>query len=146
MAKIRLTKKFSFEMAHALIHHDGLCRNLHGHSYKLHVTIQGTITHNGIDTEQGTMVDFAKIKQIVNDCIISKYDHALVLDEHIPVELLRSLQKQFERIIVMPCQPTVENLLSQFVQLLKNKFSQGVSLYSVLLQETENSFAEWIEE
>ena len=76
---IRLTKEFKFEMAHALYGYDGLCANLHGHSYKLLVTVRGGVK-NEEEPKQGMVIDFSVLKSIVKSLIISKYDHSLVLN------------------------------------------------------------------
>ena len=70
MEKIRITKEFKFEMAHALHGYDGLCKNIHGHSYKLWVTIRGEIRNEKGHQKDGMVMDFDVIKQIVKPEII----------------------------------------------------------------------------
>jgi len=79
MAKIRVTKEFNFEMAHALYNYEGPCRNIHGHSYRLFVTVKGTPIKDVKHPENGMVIDFSKLKKIVKENIINIFDHSLVL-------------------------------------------------------------------
>jgi len=81
MAKIRLTKEFNFEMAHALWNYDGLCKNIHGHSYKLLVTVIGEAITDKKNPKLGMVMDFSDLKQIVKKEITEKYDHSIVLSK-----------------------------------------------------------------
>lgn len=75
MAKIfRVTKEFTFDAAHYLKEYHGKCENLHGHTYRMSVTIEGSIQQNGL------VMDFAELKQIVTEKVISKLDHANIND------------------------------------------------------------------
>ena len=79
MAVIRLTKEFSFEAAHALEGYDGACREIHGHSYRLFVTVKGRPSECADDPKCGMVTDFGVLKRIVNEQIVSRMDHAFVL-------------------------------------------------------------------
>ena len=79
MAVIRLTKEFSFEAAHALDGYDGPCREIHGHSYRLFVTVKGTPAEDASNPKCGMVLDFGVLKRIVSEEIVSHFDHALVL-------------------------------------------------------------------
>ena len=76
---IRVTKEFRFEMAHALAGHDGPCRNIHGHSYLLSVTLTGTPVNDPASPKNGMVMDFSDLKKIVDSAIVRPFDHALVL-------------------------------------------------------------------
>ena len=69
-----VTRTFTFEAAHQLPWHEGKCRNLHGHSYRLEVTVEGPIG------EQGIVVDFADIKRVVERDVVDVYDHRYLND------------------------------------------------------------------
>ena len=84
MEKIRITKEFKFEMAHALHGYDGLCKNIHGHSYKLRVTVRGNVRQEKGHKKDGMVMDFSVIKDIVKPEVIDKYDHSLVLNADSP--------------------------------------------------------------
>ena len=141
MSTIRVTKQFHFEMAHALLNYDGPCKNIHGHSYQLNVTVKGKVKNNTSDSDEGMVVDFGVIKKVVKDLVVDVYDHALVLNEKANID---TSQFQFmNKLIRVPFQPTCENMLVYFATLLKNKLPQDISLHSLFLRETNSSFAEW---
>ena len=79
MSKIRVTKCFVFEMGHALHNYEGLCRNIHGHSYKLEVTVIGQPVSDPKQNDYGMVIDFSSFKRIVNNAIVDKFDHSIVL-------------------------------------------------------------------
>jgi 6-pyruvoyltetrahydropterin/6-carboxytetrahydropterin synthase len=146
MGKIRITKLFDFEMAHALEGHDGLCCNIHGHSYKLRVTVVGTPVDNFESPKNGMLIDFSDLKRIVKVTIIDKYDHALVLNNITDAGLVDALQNHYNKVVVVDYQPTSEQMLINFAHLLQNALPATVSLYSLRLSETDTSYAEWFAE
>ena len=138
---IRITKEFKFEMAHALHGYDGLCKNIHGHSYRLWVTIRGEASQQKGHKKDGMLMDFDVLKSFVKPEIIDKYDHSLVLNANSPhAEIDFSA---FEKVFFLPYQPTSENLVLDFALQIKRKLPLGVELYKVVLSETATSFAEW---
>ncbi len=143
MEKIRVTKQFNFEMGHALWNYDGACKNLHGHSYILFVTVIGSIIKDENNVKLGMVIDFSDLKKIVNSEIIDKFDHAIAISEKAPHQQLTPIDQMFKKIVITPYQPTCENMVSHFAQLIKAKLPAGVELFSVKLHETANSFAEW---
>lgn len=136
---LRLTKEFTFDMAHALTGYDGKCRNIHGHTYHFHVTVEGTPLDDKASPKDGMVMDFFIIKQIVNDIIVNQFDHALVLPETTPYSTDLDT-----RLILTDWQPTTENLLIHFARLLQPAMPEGVRLYSLKLYESETSCAELI--
>lgn len=146
MAIIRLTKEFSFEAAHALGGYDGPCREIHGHSYRLFVTIKGTPSRDEQNPKQGMVMDFGVLKKIVHEEIISRFDHALVLRSTADKELLKLLTAQFDNLIEVDYQPTCENMLDDFARRITSRLPEGVTLHSLRLHETASSYAEWFAE
>lgn len=146
MAIIRLTKEFSFEAAHALGGYDGPCREIHGHSYRLFVTIKGTPSTDPKNPKQGMVMDFGVLKKIVNEEIISRFDHALVLRTTADEGLRRVLAEQFDNVVTVEYQPTCENMLDDFAHRLMKRLPEGVTLHSLRLHETASSYAEWYAE
>lgn len=141
MSTIRITKEFQFEMAHALLGYDGPCKNIHGHSYKLDVTVLGSVKENTSDSDEGMVIDFGIIKTLVKELIVDEYDHSLVLNEKMDID-----KSQFEfmnKLILVPYQPTCELILLSFADVIKDKLPVNISLYSLMLRETPTSFAEW---
>ena len=141
MKKIRITKEFKFEMAHALFGYDGLCKNIHGHSYRLWVTIIGKVLEEENHVKNGMVLDFSLLKKIVKPEIVDKYDHSLVLNANSPHANIDF--SAFEKVFLLPYQPTSENLVYDFVQVIKEKLPKNVDLHKVILSETANSYAEW---
>ena len=146
MAIIRLTKEFSFEAAHALGGYDGPCREIHGHSYRLFVTIKGEPSTDPMNPKQGMLMDFGVLKKIVNEEIISRFDHALVLRSTADEGLRRVLAEQFDNVVTVEYQPTCENMLDDFAHRLMKRLPEGVTLHSLRLHETASSYAEWYAE
>ena len=147
MAKIRLTKEFSFESAHALDGYDGLCREIHGHSYRLFVTIKGEPVSEEGNPKLGMVMDFGDLKRIVNGEIVDRLDHSFVLrDSAQNTELLNALGTKFNKIVLVDYQPTCENMLADFAARLQKTLPANVELYSLRLHETATSYAEWYTE
>jgi 6-pyruvoyltetrahydropterin/6-carboxytetrahydropterin synthase len=109
----RVTRAFSFEAAHQLEWHSGACKNLHGHSYRLEVTVAGSLDANGI------VIDFSDLSEVVNRVVIDAYDHTY-LNDFLP-------------------NPTAELIAADIWQRLTD---DGLSVDRVVLWETENSKVE----
>ena len=146
MNKIRVTKEFNFEMAHALYGYDGPCKNIHGHSYRLSVSIIGEINQLENHPKIGMVVDFTDLKEIVNDQIINQFDHTLVLNARSPHKEFVEKENIFEKIILVDYQPTSENLLIDFVKRIIPFFFGNMKLHHLRLSETSTSYAEWYAE
>ncbi len=144
MTKIRITKQFSFETGHALYGYDGKCRNVHGHSYKLSVTVIGTPLADTAHVKYGMVIDFSDLKKIVREEIVDVFDHATVFNGGTPhVELAKELRERGHHVILVDYQPTSENMVIDFAAKLQKRLPSNVSLFSLRLQETETSYAEW---
>lgn len=145
MYKIRLTKIFTFETAHALFGYDGKCKNIHGHSYKLHVTIVGQPNQEKNHPQLGMVMDFGDLKKIVNKIIVDPLDHAILLNQNTEHKILgMQLREQGHRVIFTDYQPTCENMLGDFADKIKKELPEDISLVKLKLYETENSYGEWI--
>jgi 6-pyruvoyltetrahydropterin/6-carboxytetrahydropterin synthase len=143
---IRITKEFKFESAHALKDYDGLCRNIHGHSYELKITVSGTPITDETSPKLGMVMDFGDLKKIVREEIVEKFDHSVVLYNKMPASLIKELKHQFERIIVTDYNPTSEKMLIDFAQRIRARLPENLELKYMLLRETVTSYAEWFEE
>ena len=144
MSVVRVTKQFHFEMAHALLDYDGPCKNIHGHSYQLNVTVKGNVKTNTSDSDEGMVVDFGIIKKIVKELVVDVYDHALVMNERAKIDV--SNFEFMNKLIRVPYQPTCENMLVHFADVIKNNLPADIQLHSLFLRETNTSFAEWFSE
>ncbi|MDP3463285.1 MAG: 6-carboxytetrahydropterin synthase [Bacteroidales bacterium] len=143
MPRIRITKEFSFEMAHALMGYDGPCRNIHGHSYSLQVTVIGNPIDETNHPKLGMVMDFSDLKRIVKQTVVDVFDHALVLNKAMKPLMNDSIIYQFSHVIFLDYQPTSELMVADFASRISNELPSELKLYRVLLRETATSFAEW---
>jgi len=144
MSNIRITKQFSFETGHALYGYDGKCKNVHGHSYKLSVTVIGKPITDKSNVKFGMVIDFSDLKKIVKEEIVDQFDHATVFNETTPhIELANELKSRGHHVILVDYQPTSENMVIDFAKKIKSRLPEFIKLHSLKLQETDTSFAEW---
>lgn len=144
MSNIRITKQFSFETGHALYGYDGKCKNVHGHSYKLSVTVIGQPISDNSNVKFGMVIDFSDLKKIVKEEIVDQFDHATVFNKNTPhVELASELKSRGHHVILVNYQPTSENMVTDFAKKIQDRLPAEIKLHSLKLQETETSFAEW---
>jgi len=143
---IRVTKEFSFEMAHALWNYDGPCRNVHGHSYRLYVTLRGTPLERENDPKNGMVMDFGDLKKIVRKEIVDVFDHSVVVSKQFDREKTEMFSKLFGNAVLLNYQPTCENLVADFAGRIMRLLPEGINLHSLKLYETATSYAEWYEE
>ena len=143
MAIVRVTKEFSFDMAHALHNYDGLCRNIHGHTYKFQVTLTGEPIAVAGDPKLGMVIDFSALKSIVRSEIVEVFDHSLVVSEAQGLAKENVSFQHADKFIVVKFQPTAENLVIYFSGLIAARLPQGMILHSTRLWETPTSYAEW---
>lgn len=142
MSTVRITKEFHFEGAHALTGYDGKCRHIHGHSYKFYVTVKGEPVNDPCNPKNGMVLDFSLLKQIVNEQIVNLYDHALILSKDAALSL--EIEAAYQNVILVDFQPTCENLVLHFVELIRCKLPENVSLQSIKMYETPSSYVEWM--
>lgn len=116
--KTSITKIFTFESAHSLPEHDGKCKNLHGHSYILEVTVGGEIIKEG--PKQGMIMDFADISGVVKREILDVWDHQFLND-------------------ILPFTTTAESLAEEC---FKKLTTAGLPIEKIRLYETAKSFVE----
>lgn len=144
MSSIRITKQFSFETGHALYGYDGKCKNVHGHSYKLSVTVIGKPIQDIDNVKYGMVIDFGDLKKIVKREIVDVFDHATVFNKNTPhVELAKELEDRDHNVLLVDYQPTSEMMVIDFASKIKKYLPDNIQLHSLKLQETDTSFAEW---
>jgi 6-pyruvoyltetrahydropterin/6-carboxytetrahydropterin synthase len=144
MSNIRITKQFSFETGHALYGYDGKCRNVHGHSYKLSVTVIGTPIDDNSHVKCGMVIDFTDLKKIVKEEIVDVFDHATVFNKNTPhVELAKELMDRDHNVLLVNYQPTSEMMVIDFAEKIKTRLPNNIQLHSLKLQETATSYAQW---
>lgn len=147
---IKVTKEVTFDCAHMLSGHQALCKNLHGHTYKVQVTVGGDTIADGSSKEM--VIDFKHLKRAINEVIVDRFDHAVIFS----AEEYRNEAEQalFEwackydlRHYVMPTRTTAENMAVFFKEaihtLLVGELAQKhIDYVSVRVYETPTSFAE----
>ncbi|MCK8824927.1 6-carboxytetrahydropterin synthase QueD [Fuchsiella alkaliacetigena] len=145
---VSVSKEFSWDMAHMLAEHEGLCKNLHGHTYKLEVQVTKEVENRAqCSSTEGMVIDFKELKQIVNNCIIEPLDHAFMYWTESPDELEHSLAETLEqggrKIVKVNFRPTAEMMAVYFFDLLKSEFAnRNIILQKVKVWETPSSYAE----
>ena len=143
MSKIRVCKEFTFEMAHALWNYDGPCKNVHGHSYRLFVTLIGEPIPDVTNTKHGMVIDFGDLKEIVNREIIDLFDHTVVVSGRVEEKRLSALNHMFGNVMIVDYKPTCEKLIEDIAKRIIPCLSAEVELHNLKLYETATSFAEW---
>jgi 6-pyruvoyltetrahydropterin/6-carboxytetrahydropterin synthase len=120
---------------------------MHGHSYKLFVTVKGNLIKDLKNPKNGMVIDFGDIKKIVKSEIIDVWDHAVLinaLSSH--KELGEDLENKGHKVIYCNYQPTCENMLYDIAHKINDQLSDHVQLAYLKLHETENSYGEWFAE
>lgn len=140
---IRITKEFKFEMAHALPNHEGLCKNVHGHSYILSVTLLGQAVDDEDRSDHGMVMDFGDLKKIVFENVISVFDHALVLHDGSSAQLVSELKNNFAKLILVDYHPTSEKLIVDIKDRIQKDLQKDIKLIKLQLRETATAYAEW---
>jgi 6-pyruvoyltetrahydropterin/6-carboxytetrahydropterin synthase len=139
---IRLTKIFHFEMAHALHGYPGDCKNIHGHSYKLHVTLESSENFREFIPGHGMLIDFREIKSVVNTFVLKTFDHKLLLSRNFLSRFpITSIP---DNLVIWDVEPTAENMLIYIKNSLTDVFPPGLRLAELKLYETRDSYAEMI--
>ena len=141
--EVRITKQFDFEAAHILWGYDGRCKNIHGHSYMLYVTIIGKPIEDHKNPKFGMVMDFSELKSIVNETSIKPLDHSLMIMENTPVHKSIKTSNLINKIVSLPYQPTCENMIVDFAHKIKSKLPNNIRLHSLRLHETSTAYAEW---
>lgn len=148
---ISVTKECTFDAAHLLSGHDGLCKNLHGHTYKVLVTARYERYSNNLiprGTSAGMVVDFKDLKKAIQEVITDRFDHAFIyhsegLKGEIQIaELVRFLGMRF---VEMAVRPTAENMALYFLDQFRYYFKQHDAnrfISKVVVYETPTSYAE----
>lgn len=136
---LKVTKTVRFDAAHILTNHQGLCKNLHGHTYRVDVTVAQRPNDTG-----DMVIDFKDLKRVCEEVILERFDHAFVYDETSPgeSEIAAVLAKNSMRIVAMPFRSTAENLARHFFEELRSRIP---GLAGVKVWETPDSVAEYCE-
>ena len=133
---MKIAKEFHWEMGHRLPEHFGLCKNIHGHSYKMIVEFEGELD------EQGMVIDFYDVEKIINP-IIEKLDHAFMVKDNDEITL-EFLEKLDSKKVVVDFFATVENICNYISdKIIKNNLPKNINFINVRVYETAEDYAEF---
>lgn len=137
---LKVTKIFRFETAHAIHGYEGLCKNIHGHSYILHVTVGISKQNKEYLPGTGFIIDFKDLKKIINEAVVKPFDHALILSEEFLSH--HPNMRNMDNLHIWEMEPSVENMLIYIKNKIVDKFPENVVLCNLKLYETNDSYAE----
>jgi 6-pyruvoyltetrahydropterin/6-carboxytetrahydropterin synthase len=149
MSDIKITKEFTWCMAHMLANHEGKCRNIHGHTYKMQVEITrkkgGLISARG-KTDHSMVLEFNDLKNIVNKLIVDRLDHAFLywIDSTDPMEheIAEILKKYDRKMVEINYRPTAEEMAISFKEQIDKEINPlGVEVATLIVWESPTSFA-----
>lgn len=140
---LSLSKIFHFEMAHAIYGYSGACKDIHGHSYELHVSVCSDEEDTNYIPAPGLLIDFKDIKKLVTELIVNKMDHHLLLSQ----DFLNNNKtiSAAENLVIFEAEPTAENLIVYIRNMIKQNLPKHIRLTHLKLYETKDSYAEWCE-
>ena len=133
---ITVTKTVKFDAAHILSDHEGLCKNLHGHTYRVDVSVA-----QAADDGRDMVIDFKELKRIANEVICDRFDHAFIYNTKSAgeSEIAAVVEKNGLRTVAIPFRSTCENLAKMFYGELKARIP---GLAAVKVWETADNCAE----
>lgn len=132
---MKIAKEFSWEMGHRLPEHFGKCKNVHGHSYKMIIELDGALNENSM------VMDYYDLKKIVNP-VVENLDHAFMVYRE-DSEMISFLEKLNSKKVVVDFQSTVENICIYILsELRKFKFPSNIKSIKVRIHETPDDYAE----
>lgn len=144
---LEITKEFTFDSAHMLPNHEGKCRNLHGHTYKLQITI----TSRGIVSqgpEEGMLIDFGNLSRIIKESVVEPWDHAFLCNTTSNNAFEKELEdlclRYKKKIVLLDYEPTAELMVLKIRDILQKAMAPTrVYPSRIRLYETPTSYAEW---
>lgn len=134
--KTKIAKEYKWEMSHRLPFHDGPCKNIHGHSYKMFVILEGEPDKNSM------VIDYYDIDRFVKP-LLDKLDHSFVCDENDSL-MINFLKDNGFKYLVIPYFTTSENLVTYMLEIAAPHFKafSNIESLSIRLYETEDAYAE----
>ena len=136
-----VTKEFTFDAAHQLPNHTGLCKNIHGHTYKLQVTLTGLVLEVDGSSQEGMVVDFKDMKDWIKDMVLDKFDHAFIAKGDEPI--LPTLKELGSKVFEIGVRTTAENMARYIFETLCLNLPPNVFVKNVRLYETPTSYADY---
>lgn len=144
---ISITRQFEWDMGHRVTNHESLCKNPHGHRYKLLVEISGDIDDRSGEPSQGMVLDFGDLKKVIHKSVVDKYNHSFMYwsEDDVMREFARNNKEL--RFVEVPFVPTAECIVSSIAKTLQLQFNKelpGIILESAILFETPKCSAKWM--
>ena len=132
---MKVAKEFRWEMGHRLPEHFGLCKNIHGHSYKMIVEFEGELN------KQGMVVDFYDVEKIINP-LIEKLDHAFMVNKDDKI-VLEFLERMNSKRVVVDFVSTAENISNYMLaEIKRSSLPATITEITVRIYETEHDYAQ----
>ena len=132
---MRIAKEFRWEMGHRLPEHFDKCRNIHGHSYKMLIELEGELQSNGM------VMDYYDLKKIIKP-LIENLDHAFLVYKE-DKEIIEFLDRMKSKKVIVDFQSTVENICKYFLkEINKIDFPANIKQVKVRVYETHDDYAE----
>ncbi len=132
---MKISKEFKWEMGHRLPFHSGKCKNIHGHTYKMRVEIEGDLDDNGM------VMDYYDVSSVILP-IIDEFDHSFMVKEN-DTDVIEFLIKLGSKKVVVPFETTAENITLHMLKKIKEKISsERIKRIKVRVYETEKTYAE----
>lgn len=147
---ISVTKEVTFDCAHMLSGHEALCKNLHGHTYKVQITVTGKAITEG--SSKTMVIDFKHLKQAIENVIVHNFDHAVIFSSkefrnEAEEELYKWAYNHKLRYAIIPGRTTAEEMAAYFSSEIRNYLVLDLGLINIKsckckIYETPTSFAE----
>ncbi|UXC34623.1 6-carboxytetrahydropterin synthase QueD [Cupriavidus gilardii] len=144
--QVSITRRLEFDAGHRIPNHGGQCRNIHGHRYRLDLTLSGEVLHREGAADEGMIPDFSDIKALANQHLVDKWDHAFLIHRGDTALLEFLCGMEGHKTVVLDAIPTVENLaqiaFDMLAPVFKDCFGHHLQLTRLVLFETPNCWAE----
>lgn len=143
---IEVIREFEWDMGHRVTNHASLCKNPHGHRYKMKVTVGGFLDDREGVSSQGMVIDFGLLKKLVTEAIVDKFDHSFVYwDKDMTMKKFADDNPSL-RLYSLPFVPTAEMLVQYFageIKAILKKAAPELHVSAIELFETPKSSAKW---
>lgn len=138
-----ITKEIEIDMGHSVTNHKSKCRNIHGHRYKIEVGVDDKVITESGSSDEGMVIDFSDLKEIMMEEIDGGYDHGFVIWDQDPrVEAFKEWMSEGQKIVVVDFVPTAENLVKHWYELIKPRLQErNIRIKHVKIWETPTSTA-----
>lgn len=143
-----VTKEIEIDMGHRVPNHKSKCRNLHGHRYKIEVGVDGNVITEKGSSDEGMVIDFGDLKEVMMQTIDAKYDHSFTIYEDDAFRpTFNDFVTQGQKIHFVPFVPTAENLAKHWFEELEYELKdRKIQIEYIRVWETPTSTAYYARE